>query len=41
MVGNSFGLRFASCSLQDARCEVQIALLLPVVYFVVEIASMC
>jgi hypothetical protein len=29
------------CGLRFAVCQLQIALLLPAVYFVVEIASMC
>jgi hypothetical protein len=31
----------AVCGLRFAVCQLQIALLLPAVYFVVEIASMC
>jgi hypothetical protein len=36
-----YGFWFAVCGLQVVSCQSQIALLLPAVYFVVEIASMC
>lgn len=41
MMAKGCGLQFAVCALQFASHKLQIALLLHVVYFVIQIASMC